>query len=950
MNDHRADEYLDGLLTDEQQATFLDHLADCPVCQDDLHGGVQLRDREATLRAQSGAAAAPVSLAAVRARRRLRTIALVAAGVAAAAAVALVVVRPWRPASSTGPALTLAATRPIEPRLSWGPAAAYRPYDPMRSSATPGEYIAPAVIAELARRDDCPGLAATYVLSGELVRAQQQFQRCASTPAVDADRAGLAILQHDPAAALELADRALRAAPDHPVALWNRALALRDLGLGLAAAEAFDRCAEVDPAWAAEARRRAADARGPLLNLRDGYQQAVDAGTAMVAGGPPIPIDLALRFPVRAAIRLDDAIALADTAARLGELRPLATELDRATGSGVLARLDAAAPRRLPPSLTGPYVAWATTSARPDDAAWRAWLAEAVAANADALILGAGLVTGRIDDVPPAIASAARASPWFGTVIELQAIRGLAGRGADDAVEARLVALEAACAAGTLPAYPCLRISYQRAELSFTRYLAPATIAAGTEALRLAAHTGEWGVRWRALKLIATAERLRSRRASSAAYYEEYVASDQSCMAQREVGTVLGVFAFERGDLDSAITHLRARPGCDAAPTMVELALEADLARAGRSLRAPEALDHDFLALRAADPAVANAVEYYRARAELGVRPDAIERLRRLRTVDDEVALAASHPAVAEFAAATLFVDAARRGHWSDAAAVLADGVATCALAIGSDGPAVAVVAVGGDGQARGVAFDAAPAEAAPIPGPLVDSVAGCAVVDVFATAPWSGRSLGLPPSLPWRFVIGRRDAAAAAATAQRVVVRDPRPPTRLGLSPLAARVAEAPGTIVLAGPQATVPAVAAAAASATVLEIHAHTAPSPGSDVPALALSDSPAGWAATAEAIRGWRLTAAPVVLLADCDAASAARYDQVVWGLPSAFIAAGARAVVAPLGPVPDGETAEVFSRIGDAVARGHAVVDAVAEIRAEKIAQDRASWVKNVVVYQ
>lgn len=57
---------------------------------------------------------------------------------------------------------------------------------------------------------------------------------------VESRRAAAALAAHDPATALEHATRALRLAPGDADAAWQRALALRDVGLGRSASVAFD--------------------------------------------------------------------------------------------------------------------------------------------------------------------------------------------------------------------------------------------------------------------------------------------------------------------------------------------------------------------------------------------------------------------------------------------------------------------------------------------------------------------------------------------------------------------------------------------------------------------------------------------------------------------------------------------------------------------------------------
>jgi tetratricopeptide (TPR) repeat protein len=278
----RAADYLQGTLSSADETAFLDHVINCAACQAALADDLQLRDREDVARAQAANRSRDEVVIPITSRRRRWLVVATAAAMFAAAAIVLVVVRP-RSAEPT--LLTLAPTRSIETRLGHPAAAAgFRKYDVPRGTAG-HEAIEPEVLSQLKRNGDCLGLAAAYVLSGELVCADHAYARCPDGPERDADRAGLAVLRGKPEEALRLADRALAAHPGHPVALWNRALALRDLGLGLAAAEDFDRVAALDPAWTEEARTRAAALRGPLTDLRDSWKRAIELGAAMAAGG-----------------------------------------------------------------------------------------------------------------------------------------------------------------------------------------------------------------------------------------------------------------------------------------------------------------------------------------------------------------------------------------------------------------------------------------------------------------------------------------------------------------------------------------------------------------------------------------------------------------------------------------------------------------------------------------
>ena len=75
---------------------------------------------------------------------------------------------------------------------------------------------------------------------------------------LDNDRAVVAMAAGDLRGALELLEGVLRRIPDHPQALWNRALVLRALGRPVPAAEAFEAVARRgEPGWSEEAGIRA---------------------------------------------------------------------------------------------------------------------------------------------------------------------------------------------------------------------------------------------------------------------------------------------------------------------------------------------------------------------------------------------------------------------------------------------------------------------------------------------------------------------------------------------------------------------------------------------------------------------------------------------------------------------------------------------------------------------
>src|SRR5262249_51908006 len=148
---------------------------------------------------------------------------------------------------------------------------------------------------------------------------------------------------------------------------------------------------------------------------------------------------------------------------------------------------------------------------------------------------------------------------------------------------------------------------------------------------------------------------------------------------------------------------------------------------------------------------------------------------------------------------------------------------------------------------------------------------------------------------------------ALPEGAAERIVVAGVEPPASLGLRPL--RDWDVPsataGALALRGAEANPRRVLAELPRADEIEFHAPAVSDLDlSDVPLLALSpDADGRYALTAQMISATRLPRRPVVVLADCRAADMAPYLDRAWSLPSAFLLAGARAVLGAPVDVPD-----------------------------------------------
>jgi hypothetical protein len=299
----------------------------------------------------------------------------------------------------------------------------------------------------------------------------------------------------------------------------------------------------------------------------------------------------------------------------------------------------------------------------------------------------------------------------------------------------------------------------------------------------------------------------------------------------------------------------------------------------------------------------------------------------------------------------TLVDAAARRGAWSEAAAAAARelGVALpdgCVVIASVDGThqAIAVrdAADHWSGRARSVAL--ADVDQPIVPADLAAQIASCSHVAVIARPPVHGRVDLLPAALPWRFV-GATHVAPVVAPPRVVVVTDPTPP--LALPGLAPPSSLPPGAVVLRGPDATPTRVLAAITDATYVELDSHGVAESDVDGAYLALSPEPSGrFALTSADLRSAHLHAAPVVVLAACRGARVAPYLHRRWSLPDAFLAAGARVVIATDVDVPDRDADRVFADIRARIMRGDEPDVAVAAVRAAH----PNSWVARIAVFE
>lgn len=252
--------FLDGEIEEARADAFRFHLPDCEACQGRLERAFHLQAMLATAYADVPPAAGLPARTTRHTERRaaprwaMRAMAVLVAP--AAAMLALLVLGP-RPAS--GDWTALGPSRELEVRVTYGPADRYRPTDETMRGAEDGARQVPLrKVAALEARGDARGVATLFLLSHDLKQAEARLLSLPPSAERDADLAALAWAKGDPRRALELSAAALEKNPRLPQALWNRAVALRDLGRFQESASAFREVAALgEPGWSDEAARKA---------------------------------------------------------------------------------------------------------------------------------------------------------------------------------------------------------------------------------------------------------------------------------------------------------------------------------------------------------------------------------------------------------------------------------------------------------------------------------------------------------------------------------------------------------------------------------------------------------------------------------------------------------------------------------------------------------------------
>jgi tetratricopeptide (TPR) repeat protein len=883
----------------------------------------------------------------------------------------------WRGAADTPGAGSLflagAPTRTLEARVSYPGADLHHPYGPLRSGEAGGR-VSPAPLRELARLEaagDVHGLAAAYLVRGNLEMAAPYLAKAGESPDVASDKAVLALDRKDYATALALLEGALRAQPRHAQALWNRGLVLRELDLWMLASQSFEAVAALgETGWAQEAKARA-DA---LRRRRDGLQEwraTLAAGEALVLGTGTVSEEQLRARPGVFRRALYEAIRVAPSVERLEALWPTAEVLDARMGGSALREAVRWAQAR-DFRRRGPLAARYLELYRTHKVAGglEAYLEELRRAGERDLYIGALLQGDRLAGGHlQAFKEAATqlGDPWFLVLAHYEQSREAISQGR--LLQAEQVLLEAVGLCKRQPVdYRCAAIHSKLGELYRQLHRLPESnshIHAAREAFR---NDGRWSEGQLLLQLGQNA-RLLEESALARAWLEEALARyPEDCNIRHFVRSNDALALVSALSVDEARERMGEALSCKAPLLLSGAKTLADLARLRpdpeQDRRLLEGLDERRRqgSLSPGELALATSiegrlhVERDRARGEALLRR-AITEARQLPSYNVD-----ARKAYAESYASLLFA-AGRSGEYESVLALFGEELGgtlprRCLLAATVDGERTLIVSRGVDGAIRGY-YDAS--RTAPlredveglVPGALVEPLRACERVDVVARPPLHGRAGLLPADVAWAYYVLRPPPGRPAiGPKRRLVVADVEAPAALGLPRLGAWDA-APGgdTLVLAGAQATPTRVLEAMREAEEIEIHAHGLVNPSlSEASLLVLSPERGGrYALSAGEVQAQRLRGQPLVTLAACRAAHGAPWTHERFSLPVAFIDAGARTVLAATVDVPDAEAGPFFNAVRERIQRGQHAATALRDVRMEWLRREPGSWVRSVLVF-
>ncbi len=972
--------FADGELPSAQAQAFSEHLTGCTRCQTGLTGLLQLEQLGKGYVETHGPVKVPWHVV-----PRNRWIAA-GSGLFAAVLLLLVVGGSFRTSSTPVKELWAAEDRTLEARVTYSTADRHRKLAQRMMGSEPAQGAVqrlPSALGRLEERGDLQQLVAAYLAVGKpdtesartFLKRMESDERWAAAD-VSCDLGVSHYLDGNLEEALRLFNQVLRRQPNHPQALWNRALVYRKLGLPLLARQDFEAVARLDEdeGWRRDA--LAQTTRGELAGTAERkarWLAAGHAGDALVARGAEA-LQEALPYADVPMMRREfyDAVRTRTTPEQVRALLPLAERLDEVSQGSVLAdyvRHTASRDfaRRAPVAslYTRLYSGQASSSEVEQ------MLQTFLASGEEDIVLGA-LVRTRLPRHAEELIRRARTStdPWFQVLgLQIEA-SGHSGQGQYDNARKLLEAALTACEQPGL-AYRCMDVRNDLSHVLAWLFDVNGAMSHAQAGLQKARETSQWDKEGALLQSLGNAARLSTDVTLGRAYYSEalqVVGTDADPLARRNIHQALAHLAIQALELDEARAELDHAIALELPMTVHGAEALVDVARTRRSPGDASALD-EVLALERQDtPGQRAYVKFLRGRFLVEVEPQQGRMLLEDAIREAEAAAAGDingqHARTYSFT--SLIFDDARRGDFPSALNRLGvelgfEVPATCVLGLTEDTERSLVVARAADGRMMHV-YEPMRTQRLPVddlsgvvPQEIQDALAPCVMVDVLARPPLQGRQGLLNPALAWRYRTRRAPPRAPEARALHIVVNevfyaDP----KLELLTWVPRPERGAEVRILRGREATPARVLEAMRDATEIDLATHGEVSPGGRASHLELAPDPKkeGMHELHEdSIRSLKLTGAPLVVLAACEAARGTTALHVPSSLPNAFLAAGARGVLAAMQKIPDEDSSAFFGEVRERVRAGATPGIAVRDVRLQWLrSKQDVDWVNSILVFE
>ncbi|TSC34516.1 CHAT domain-containing protein [Corallococcus sp. Z5C101001] len=986
--------FVDGELSSDEAEVFRQHLPDCARCQREIPLLLQLDflGRELVERA-------PTPMEVLRSvpfprNGWRRPVSLVAASFAAGLLVAIVGARfiPQQPSARL--AISPSAYRLLEPRLSPPDADVYRKLPDRLMSSGAGantEGIPHALLGELRTRNDLQELSAALLAQNQAVLAEEALVKLdglAASAEKESDRAAALLILSRHGEALKAADRALAMRPGMPQALWNRALALRELHLPRLAARVFDQVTTLGEAgWAEEASRNVAGLRRASMDGEERWHSVEEAGRALLEGVPDL---LPAGFSQAPSARLYfyDAVRAAPDRSRVMALLPLAQSLDARAGGQVLQdyvrRISAADFSRRAPlardyaelvrALRAQALGLPMTESQKDwlsETRQAAFVATLRASGEEDVLLGVLVLTGAVRGDLPRFESAASTDPWFAlTVARERSAEQWRGPHREQALRTLLEAYRLFCSISGLD-YRCIQIDIDLSDRSIQLHQLAEANKYAERGRQRAREGSEWFLERDLLWNLAQSAKFAGTVPHLArAYYSEYLEREPGNLdARRAVYQHLADIAWNELSVDEARMDMELALATGRPLPVSGAFTLADLARLKSGPGDEARLTTVLESLPASKPD-----ERWVAAHALGrfvIEHDVIRGRALLRDLLQQVAGPADtgNPTarrVRAYSFTSLLFEAGKRGGFEEALGLFSEerGMplpARCLLAATVDSERTLLIVRGAQGELVGD-YDDSRRQRLPsrVEGlvkkeELLAPLRACEQVEVLARPPLHGRVGLLPASFAWSYLTRRSTARIPPKPGPglHLVVSEVELPAELSLPSLSWTPSFGPDEkhLLISGARATAANVLAAMEDATEIDLVTHGNIHDSASTSYLLLAPDMEGPELTLSRIRTTSLRGAPFVMLAACKAAHTTYAVHEPLSIPAAFFEIGARGVLAATQDIYNEEANAFFNDIRERMRSGVLPAVALRDVRQEWLGAGRGTtWVNSVLLFE